>query len=121
MNIEQLHDAIHSKTPITVKNFKEADEIRKLANLIGWKTPRMQIAIYKVKLPGLKGNNGPQYLAHKFKSYERESYQVFAVGKKNKNVNKVDFLFYMDQIPYEYRKYAEVHEYEEIDIIDLIY
>lgn len=119
MNLEKLYDMLHSAKPFTVKDYSEADEIRKLANLMGWKTPRMQIAIYKVKLPGLKGNDGPQYLAHKYKS--ANVHQVFAVGKKNKNVSKVDFLFYMDQIPYEYRQYAEVHEYEEIDIIDLIY
>ena len=115
MNIEQLHDAIHSKTPITVKNFKEADEIRKLANLIGWRTPRMQIIIYKVKLPGLKGNDGPQYLAHKYKC--DNSIQIFAVGKSNSNMNKQDFLFYMDQIPHEYRKYAVIAKYEEIDLL----
>ena len=114
MNIEQLHDAIHSKTPITVKNFKEADEIRKLANLIGWRTPRMQVPIYKVKLPGLKGNNGQQYLAHKYNSIGE---QIFAVGKKNKNVYENNFLFYFDQIPNEYRKFAKVHEYEEIDLL----
>lgn len=119
MNLEQLHDAIHSNTPYTVKDFSEADDIRKLANLIGWKTPRMQVPIYKVKLPGLKGNDGPQYLAHKYKS--ADLVQVFAVGKNNSNMYKPDFLFYMDQIPHEYRKYAKVHEYEEIDIIDLIY
>ena len=117
MNIEQLHDAIHSAKPFTVNNFSEANEIRNLANLVGWKTPRMQVPIYKVKLPGLKGDGGPQYLAHKHKSTGE---QIFAVGKNNPNMREHDFLFYIDQIPHEYRKFAKVHEYEEIDVIDLV-
>ena len=118
MNIEKLYDALHSAKPFTVKDFSEANEIRNLANLVGWKTPQMQVPIYKVKLPGLKGDGGPQYLAHKCKS--TSLYQIFAVGKNNPNMRKTDFLFYMDQIPYEYRKFAKVHGYEEIDIIDLV-
>lgn len=117
MNIEKLYDALHSANPITVKDYEEAAEICKLADLIGWNTPRMQVAIYKVKLPGLKGNDGPQYLAHKHKS---TGDQIFAVGKNNPNIRSTDFLFYIDQIPYEYRKFAKVHGYEEIDIIDLV-
>lgn len=117
MNIETLYDAIHSSTPITVKNYSEANEIRNLANIVGWKTPRMQVPIYKVKLPGLKGDGGQQYLAHKYKCTGE---QIFAVGKNNPNMRKPDFLFYMDQIPCEYRKFAKVHEYEEIDVIDLV-
>lgn len=114
MNLEQLHDAIHSNVPTTVMNYLEANKIGKLANLLGWKTPKMQVPIYKVKLPGLKGNNGPQYLAHKYTSTGE---QIFAVGKRNKNVYENDFLFYYDQIPQEYRKFAKVHEYEEIDLL----
>lgn len=114
MNLEQLYDAVKSSNPITVKNKDEAIEIYNLANLVGWKTPRMQVPIYKVKLPGLKGNNGPQYLAHKYTSTGE---QIFAVGKKNKNVYENDFLFYYDQIPHEYRKFAKVHKYEEIDLL----
>lgn len=114
MNAEQLYDAIHSNVPTTVKNYLEANKIGNLANLLGWKTPKMQIPIYKVKLPGLKGNNGPQYLAHKHTSTGE---QIFAVGKKNKNVYENDFLFYYDQIPQEYRKFAKVHKYEEIDLL----
>lgn len=115
MNLEQLYDAIKSPNPLTVKNKEEALEINNLANLVGWKTPRMQVPIYKVKLPGLKGSDGPQYLAHKYKS--KEDTQIFAVGKKNKYMNENDFLFYYDQIPQEYRKFAKVHEYEEIDLL----
>ena len=114
MNAEQLYDAIHSNVPTTVRNYLEANKICNLANLLGWKTPKMQVPIYKVKLPGLKGNNGPQYLAHKSTSTGE---QIFAVGKKNKNVYENDFLFYLDQIPHEYRKFAKVHKYEEIDLL----
>ena len=114
MNLEQLHDAIKSSKPITVKNKDEALEISNLANIVGWKTPRMQIAIYKVKLPGLTGNCGQQYLAHKYKPGDT---QIFAVGIENKNMRKNDFLFYFDQIPQEYRKFAKVHKYEEIDLL----
>lgn len=116
-NLEQLHDAIHSHEPLTVKDYSEANEIRNLTNLVGWKTPRMQVAIYKVKLPHLKGDGGPQYLAHKHKS---TGDQIFAVGKNNPNMHEHDFLFYMDHIPQEYRKFAKVYAYEEIDIIDLV-
>ena len=115
MNAEQLYDAIHSNVPTTVINYLEANKICKLANLLGWKTPKMQVPIYKVKLPGLKGSNGPQYLAHKYKS--KEDTQIFAVGKKNKCMNENDFLFYYDQIPQEYRKFAKVYKYEEIDLL----
>lgn len=114
MNLEELHDAIHSNVPTTVKDYLEANKIGKLANLLGWKTPRMQVAIYKVKLPGLTGNCGQQYLAHKYKSGDT---QIFAVGIENKNMSKNDFLFYYDQIPQEYRKFAKVHKYEEIDLL----
>lgn len=116
-NLEQLHDAIHSHEPLTVKDYSEANEIRNLANLVGWKTPRMQVAIYEVKLPGLKGDNGQQYLAHKHKT---NGEQIFAVGKRNNNLFENNFLFYMDHIPQEYRKFAKVYAYEEIDIIDLV-
>ena len=114
MNLEQLHDAIHSNVPTTVKDYLEANKIGKLANLLGWKTPKMQVPIYEVKLPGLKGSNGPQYLAHKYKSKDT---QIFAVGKNNKYMNENDFLFYYDQIPQEYRKFAKVNKYEEIDLL----
>lgn len=117
MNIEKLYDALHSAKPYTVKDHTEASEIRNLANLVGWKTPRMQVPIYKVKLPHLKGDGGQQYLAHKHKS---TGDQIFAVGKNNPNMREHNFLFYMDQIPHEYRKFAKAHEHEEIDVIDLV-
>lgn len=116
MNLEKLHDAIHSNKPITVKDFSEVDEIRNLANLVGWKIPRMQVPIYEVKLPGLNSDNGPQYLARKRKS--GSPYQVFAVGRSNSGMRMSDFLFKIDQIPQEYRKYAMFRKYEEIDITD---
>lgn len=116
MNLEKLHDAIHSNKPLIVKDFSEADEIRNLANIVGWKTPRMQVPMYEVKLPGLKGDNGPQYLARKRKS--GRPYQIFAVGRSNSGMRMNDFLFKIDQIPQEYRKYAKFRKYEEIDITD---